>query len=70
MNNLILAFGLLLVLVGCGQNSNTEQTDNNAPGPITETDRSRYNINSNEESMYGTMDSLMGDSIRRDSINK
>lgn len=57
----------IFILWGCGQ-SNNEKTGN--PGPITESDKSRYNLNSADEIKYGTIDSIKMDSIRKDSMER
>lgn len=66
-----LVFGLI---IGCGQSNNTEGTsditDPNTPGPVTEMDKDRYNLNPNDEVVYGSMDSMLQDSTRIDTINR
>ncbi|MBD1430522.1 hypothetical protein [Sphingobacterium litopenaei] len=60
---------LLLLAMGCGQsNSDSKNVEENSPGPVTEPDRQRYNLNPNDEVVYGSVDSLNQDSIRRDSL--
>ncbi|TCV10190.1 hypothetical protein EDC17_103635 [Sphingobacterium alimentarium] len=60
-------------LIGCGQSNSegtSDTTDPNTPGPVTEMDRDRYNLNPNDEVVYGSIDSVLQDSIRADSINR
>jgi len=71
MKNLsILISMFLLIIIGCGQSNNDSQDNEvNSPGPVTQSDKNRYNLNSNDEFNYGSMDSLMRDSLRGDSLN-
>jgi hypothetical protein len=71
MKNFSLLFStLMLIVIGCGQSNNDSQDNEmNSPGPITESDKNRYNLNPNDEIIYGSMDSVMRDSLRADSSN-
>lgn len=67
--NFIWAMVLNVILtMGCG-NTSTDQTEK--PGPVTESDKSRYNLNPTDELRYGTLDSANQDSTDTvtDSIN-
>lgn len=69
----IAIFTIVFGLIGCGQSNSdgtSNTTDPNAPGPVTEMDRDRYNLNPNDEVVYGSVDSIMQDSARMDSINR
>ncbi|WP_149915720.1 hypothetical protein [Sphingobacterium cavernae] len=72
MKNLsILSILLLSLLIGCGQSTNeSQENEENSPGPVTEADKQRYNLNSNDELIYGTVDTLNQDSLRMDSLKK
>ena len=72
MKNLsILSIFLLSLLIGCGQSTNeSQENDENSPGPVTEADKQRYNLNTNDELIYGTVDTLNQDSLRLDSLKK
>lgn len=60
---------LLFLIIGCGQSTNeTQDNEVNAPGPVTQADRDRYNLNAHDELNYGSMDSVMRDSLRADSL--
>lgn len=61
---ILLTIGLLLT-VACRQNQK-EKMD--APGPVEESDKSRYNLNAGDEVMYDAIDSATVDSLRKDSI--
>lgn len=67
----ILSLLFLFVIIGCGQSTNKEsqETDAAAPGPVTQSDKNRYNLGTNEELVYGSMDSVMRDSLKADSLN-
>lgn len=60
---------LLLLVIGCGQSNKSQDNEVNSPGPVTESDKNRYNLNPNDELNYGSMDSVMRDSLRADSLN-
>lgn len=54
-------------VMACGQ-TKEEKTD--SPGPITESDKTRYNLSPSDELEYGTIDSLQSDSARQDSAER
>ncbi|MFD2594949.1 hypothetical protein [Sphingobacterium griseoflavum] len=59
---------LPLLLWSCGNgNSDTDTADSveSMPGPVSEMDKSRYNLNSTDEPLYGTTDTLKQDSLER-----
>jgi ABC-type Fe3+-citrate transport system substrate-binding protein len=65
----ILLITFLLIVIGCGQTNNeSQENDTNSPGPVTESDKQRYNLNSNDELIYGSTDTLNQDSLRADSL--
>jgi hypothetical protein len=72
MKNLsILSIFLLSLLMSCGQSTKeSQESDENSPGPVTEADKQRYNLNTNDELIYGTVDTLNQDSLRLDSLKK
>lgn len=43
-----------------------EKEKTGGPGPVTESDKTRYNINPNDEVRYGTPDTTKKDSIKGD----
>ncbi len=58
----------IFIVAGCGQSKNEgDETGSSTPGPITESDKSRYNLNAPDEVIYGTMDSIQSDSTAKDS---
>lgn len=64
---LFLAVGLFMI--GCGQsNKDSQNNELNSPGPVTESDKNRYNLNSNDELVYGSVDSVMQDSLHADTV--
>lgn len=64
-------FILLLLIMGCGQSSKESQNvEENGPGPVTEADKQRYNLNTNDEVAYGSIDTVNQDSILQDSLNE
>lgn len=71
MKNLSILFSIfLLIIIGCGQSNNDSQDNEvNSPGPITQSDKNRYNLNPNDELNYGSMDSVIRDSLGGDSLN-
>jgi len=50
-----------ILLTACGP-SKKEKTG--GPGPVTESDKTRYNLNPNDEVRYGTPDTVSKDSIK------
>ncbi len=59
-----------LSLIACG-NSKSEKVEDSNPGPVSEMDKSRYNLNQTDEPLYGTTDTLKQDSLAKaDSIKK
>lgn len=71
---LLFVIGAPLFLISCGDNSEKKaeaEADESTPGPVSEMDKSRYNLNSTDEPLYGTTDTLKQDSLAKaDSINK
>lgn len=63
---LVVGIGAFL-LSGCGQ-SKKEKTG--GPGPVTESDKTRYNINPNDEVRYGTPDTVRKDSTKGDTVTE
>jgi len=61
-----LVFGLFLL--ACNGSQNNEEKGGE-PDPITEEDKSRYNLNAPEDLHYGTIDSTQ-DTIPVDSVVK
>lgn len=62
--NYFLMVGITAFLfTACGP-SKKEKTG--GPGPVTESDKTRYNINPNDEVRYGTPDTTKKDSIKGD----
>lgn len=62
----ILWLGLLGLILACNQRpTSAEET---SPGPVTETDKQRYNLNPSDELLYDSMDSLEVDSLAEDSL--
>lgn len=66
---------ILLLNVSCGPpNENTgtesvvETTDPNIDNPIAPADEQRYNLNNSDELIYGRVDSVRMDSVKRDSL--
>lgn len=62
-------FGIIIILflhVNCNSSSNSEQEAKSDPGPVSEMDKNRYNLNSSDELIYGTTDSLLSDSLNTD----
>ncbi len=70
----VLFASLLLLLWSCGggsSDSNAADTVETTPGPVSEMDKSRYNLNSTDEPLYGTTDTLKQDSLQKaDSLKK
>lgn len=62
-----LYLSLMFILFSCGQS--TTPSEESGPGPMSETDRQRYNINPSDEMHHETLqDSLMKDSLAQDSL--
>ncbi|TDS12201.1 hypothetical protein [Sphingobacterium paludis] len=60
-------------MFSCGGNDEKKatDTDESTPGPVSEMDKSRYNLNSTDEPLYGTTDTLKQDSLEKaDSLKK
>ena len=60
-------------LFSCGGNEEKKasETEESTPGPVSEMDKSRYNLNSTDEPLYGTTDTLKQDSLEKaDSLKK
>ena len=74
MKKLALLFVLVvpLYLVSCGNDTEKKvEGEESTPGPVSEMDKSRYNLNSTDEPLYGTTDTLKQDSIKKaDSLKK
>ena len=65
---MLICFTLLMTACGGGKDVETQDTD---PGPVSESDKSRYNLNSTDEPLYGTTDTLKQDSLEKaDSLNQ
>ncbi|MGO1244324.1 MAG: hypothetical protein ACTJHT_13940 [Sphingobacterium sp.] len=66
------SFFFLALVVALASCSNAgDQTDNTEnPGPVSEMDQSRYNLNQSDKSLYGTTDTLNEDSLSRDSLDR
>ena len=65
----LLGLAFILFNISCNQSSNETQDSNtnpNAPGPVTEVDKNRYNLNPNDEVVYGTADTINQDSLSVD----
>lgn len=62
----------ILFFVACGQRNNSEGTsaEGNDPGPVTEADKQRYNLNNSDVMNYGTLDSADVDTIPTDSAEE
>ncbi|SMG29028.1 hypothetical protein [Sphingobacterium psychroaquaticum] len=58
----------MFLLLSCTDQST--KNDNKAPRAISESDRSRYNLEEKDNLLYGTIDSVARDSMRKDSIRK
>ncbi|TDQ80003.1 hypothetical protein [Sphingobacterium yanglingense] len=58
-----------LLMIGC-RSSTKEVSGKSGPGPVTESDKSRYNLNPTDELRYGTLDSANLDSMdaQQDSV--
>ncbi|TJZ51460.1 hypothetical protein FAZ15_20295 [Sphingobacterium olei] len=70
MRNKNFIYSLMGIILGIGAlscGSNEEQQD---PGPVTEMDKTRYNLNNSDELLYGTSDTLKQDSLAKDSLDK
>jgi hypothetical protein len=70
MHKMNVIYGLMGIILGIGAlscGSNQEQQD---PGPVTEMDKTRYNLNNSDELLYGTSDTLKQDSLAKDSLDK
>ncbi|WP_164122631.1 MULTISPECIES: hypothetical protein [Sphingobacterium] len=58
-------FGLgitVLLLSACGPSKKEKAV---GPGPVTESDKTRYNINPNDEVRYGIPDTVDRDSVKK-----
>ncbi len=70
----VLFASLPSLLWSCGGgNSESSSADSveTTPGPVSEMDKSRYNLNSTDEPLYGTTDTLKQDSLQKaDSLKK
>ncbi|SFS37505.1 hypothetical protein [Sphingobacterium wenxiniae] len=58
----VLSFVGLFMACQSGTN-NATMTDENTPGPVSEADQSRYNLNASDKALYGTTDTLNQDSL-------
>lgn len=58
----------MFLLLSCTDQST--KSDNKAPRAISESDRSRYNLEEKDNLLYGTIDSVARDSMRKDSMRK
>lgn len=63
--SVIIAAGCLWLLVGCGPQ---QQDAVETPGPVTESDKYRYNLNPNDELRYDNLDSTERDTVVKDSL--
>ena len=68
----VFCLATIFIHLSCN-NQTTSESENSLsnpdnPGPITESDKNRYNLNPNDEVKYGTLDSVMQDSIKQDSL--
>ncbi|HLS96115.1 hypothetical protein BC792_103106 [Sphingobacterium allocomposti] len=70
MKKLVLLFAVScsLIAIACGDSSKSTTTEGgeSTPGPVSEADKSRYNLNSTDEPLYGTSDTLKQDSLQRE----
>lgn len=70
----VLFASLPILLWSCGggnSDSNAADSVEATPGPVSEMDKSRYNLNSTDEPLYGTTDTLKQDSLQKaDSLKK
>ncbi len=59
----------VILMTGC---KGPQQDTSGKPGPVTESDKSRYNLNPTDELRYGTLDSANQDSTdtSRDSVQR
>ncbi len=55
----LIAITSVIWLTGC---KGPQKDTNGTPGPVTESDKSRYNLNPTDELRYGTLDSTNQDS--------
>ncbi len=56
----------VLMLNACESSTETVKTVNH--GPVTESDKIRYNLNPTDEIRYGSPDSLDNDSLQTDTL--
>jgi len=66
--NLIYSLGAIILgisALSCGSEQETKD-----PGPVTQMDKTRYNLNSSDVQLYGTTDTLKQDSLAKDSLDK
>lgn len=63
-----------LYLISCGGSTDKAAESGDSlsnPGPVSEMDKSRYNLNSTDEPLYGTTDTLKQDSLAKaDSVKR
>ncbi|WDF70153.1 hypothetical protein PQ465_07185 [Sphingobacterium oryzagri] len=69
---LLFVLGAPLYFSSCGNDTEKKvEGEESTPGPVTEMDKSRYNLNSTDEPLYGTTDTLKQDSLQKaDSLRK
>lgn len=62
----------IIMFMACQSGGKEETTtDESTPGPVSDMDKSRYNLNAADEILYGTTDTLKKDSLEAvDSMQK
>ncbi len=72
MNKLTYLIGFALLSVGITScNQNTQDKGAGAePGPVTEVDKQRYNLNSTDVRLYDSPDSTRIDSVNKDTSDR
>jgi len=67
--------GLIFICFGCSEfnsdnslESTIDDVEPNMPGPVTESDAQRYNLNTHDEFLYGRIDSTTKDSVTKDTL--
>jgi hypothetical protein len=64
----LLFIPLFACCIACG--NRTETNEEAGPGPISEPDKQRYNLNPSDEMLYDSLDSLVADSLAQDSLKR